>query len=66
LRRALRGLAASDDALWNAATDGHESDTELTGERRAKDDRDLAPLIGMMVALGLSLPFWWALISVLL
>jgi hypothetical protein len=58
-------LAASDDFL-DTATNGHESDAELASERRARDDKDLAPIIGVMVAVGLSLPFWWMLIWVLL
>jgi hypothetical protein len=59
------GLAASDDFL-DTASDGHESDAELAGERRARGDRDLAPFIGVMVAISFSLPFWWMLIWVLL
>jgi hypothetical protein len=59
--RSLQDLAASDDFLDTAA-DSLESDTEVAPERRARDDRDLAPIISMIVALGLSLPFWWALI----
>ena len=58
--RSLQDLAASDDFLYTAA-DSLESDAEVAPERRARDDRDLAPLIGIMVALGLSLPLWWAL-----
>ena len=58
-------LAASDDFL-DTATDGHESDAELASERRARDDKDLDPIIGVMVAVGLSVPFWWMLIWVLL
>ena len=59
------GLAASDDLL-DTFTDGHESNTELAEERRARDDRDLAPVIAMIVAVGLSLPFWWMVIWALL
>jgi hypothetical protein len=50
----------------DTATDGHESGVELASERRARDDKDLDPIIGVMVAVGLSLPFWWMLIWVLL
>jgi hypothetical protein len=63
--RSLQDLAASDDFLDTAA-DSLESDTEVAPERRARDDRDLAPIISMIVALGLSLPFWWALIWAML
>jgi hypothetical protein len=63
--RSFQGLAASDDFLDTAA-DGYESDTELAGERRARDDRDLAASIGAMIAVVLSLPFWLALIWALL
>ena len=60
--RSLQDLAASDDFLDTAA-DSLESDTEVAPERRARTpDRDLALIISMIVALGLSLPFWWALI----
>jgi hypothetical protein len=60
--RSLQDLAASNDFL-DTATDGRE---ELPAERRASDDGDLAPIIGMIVAVSLSLPFWWALIVALL
>ena len=53
-------LAAYDDFL------GYESDAELAAERRARDDRDLSPFIGVLVTVGLSLPFWCLLIWVLL
>jgi hypothetical protein len=59
------GLVASDELLDTSA-DGHESDGELVDDRRARDDRDLGPIISVIVALGLSLPFWWMLIWVLL
>jgi hypothetical protein len=59
------GLAVSDDLL-DTSTDGHESDAELADDRRPRDDRDLGPIIGVIVAVGLSLPFWWMLIWVLL
>jgi hypothetical protein len=63
--RSLQDLAASNDFLHTAA-DSLESDAEVAPERRASDDRDLAPIISMIVAVGLSLPFWWALILALL
>ena len=59
--RSLQGLATSDDFVDTLA-DGEESDTEIAKERRARDDRDLVPSTGVMVALVLSLPFWLALI----
>ena len=59
------GFAASDDFLDTAA-DRQQSDSELAREFRTADDRDLAPIIGMILAVGLSLPFWWALILALL
>jgi len=51
------GLAASADFL------GHE---ELAAQRRARDDRDLSPFIGVLVAVSLSLPSWCLLIWALL
>jgi hypothetical protein len=59
------GLVASDDLL-DTFTDSQESDAELADDRRARDDRDFSPIIGAIVAVGLSLPFWWMLIWVLL
>ena len=64
--RALQGRFAASDDFPDTATDGHESDAELGSERRARDYKDLDPIIGVMVAVGLSVPFWWMLIWVLL